>query len=62
MLSKELWIMASCLLRPMSRNSVSDELSVRTRNCQRNVLGNKRNVFASLCVSIIETTNNVKKC
>jgi len=44
----------------MSRNSVLDELSVRTRNCQRNVLGNKRNVFASLCVSIIETTNNVK--
>jgi len=28
-LSEELWMFASCLLRPMSRNSVSEELSVR---------------------------------
>jgi len=52
MLSKELWILASCLLRPMSRNSVLDELSVRTRNCQRNVLGNKKGTFLhhSVCL------------
>jgi len=29
MLSEELWILASCLLRPISRNSVLEELSAR---------------------------------
>ena len=28
-LSEELWILASCLLRPMSRNSVLEELSIK---------------------------------